>query len=176
MAAPFKAALALSRLIPRGRVLELCCGVGGLTRGLAAGHPVLAVDRDPSRLVQTAANLGGAGIEARVDLICCDLTRPSLRPGGAWAACVLDPDWSPPGQPPRAWASSLEKMRPPAGTLARWARGFSPRLALRLPPETDLAPLAGLGPVQAWPMLKHGREAFCFALVGDWPESEAVEL
>jgi 2-polyprenyl-3-methyl-5-hydroxy-6-metoxy-1,4-benzoquinol methylase len=41
----------LGRLMPGGRVLDLACGSGRHTRLLAAaGHPVLAVDRDAAAL------------------------------------------------------------------------------------------------------------------------------
>lgn len=171
MATPRGAALALSALIPPGPVLELCCGVGGLTRGLAARHEVLAVDRDRTRQAQARNNLRAAGLGAQLAMVCCDLARPALRPGKGWAACVLDPDWSPPGRPPWQWASRLEDMQPPALALVRWARGLSPRLALRLPPSMGLEPLAELGPLRPWPVRKQGRVSFCFVLVGDWPES-----
>lgn len=177
MAAPLKAALALSALIPPGPVLELCCGVGGLTRGLAAGHPVLAVDRSPSRLAQARANLRDAGRGTGVELVCCDLEFPALVPSGYWAACVLDPDWSPDGRPPNEWASGLDQMRPPALALARWAASFCPRLVLRLPPDVALDPLTALGPSRVWPVRKRGRVSFRFVLVGGWPAGgEALEL
>jgi SAM-dependent methyltransferase len=55
-----------------GRVLDLACGGGRHSRYFAArGHPVEAVDRDPSALARLE---GGAGIVTR----CADLE------GGAW--------------------------------------------------------------------------------------------
>jgi hypothetical protein len=176
MAAPRAAGQGLGRLIPPGPVLECCCGVGGLTRGLAEGHAVTAVDRRLDRLRELGKNLRALGLAELVQAVCCDLSRPGLRkpPTPIFAACVLDPDWSPPGQPPRSWAKTLEEMQPPALSLARWALGFSARLALRLPPASAPGPLARLGPCRALPVLKGGRESFRFLLVGPWPAAPAA--
>jgi predicted RNA methylase len=104
MACPQEAAAELATWLSPGPVLELCCGVGGLTRELArAGHRVLAVDVDPVRLKTNQANLAALGLESRASYLCCDLRRPALRPPTGspfFAATVLDPDWSSPGAPP----------------------------------------------------------------------------
>lgn len=173
MATPLGAALALARLIPPGPVLELCCGLGGLTRGLAQQHRVLAADRSLARLAQARANLAAWGLAGRVAWLCCDLTRPVLiRPASQpWAACVLDPDWSPPGRPPRQWTERLDDMEPPALELAAWALGLSPRLALRLPPAASPKALAELGPCRLVPVRGQEGIRFKFALVGAWQDA-----
>lgn len=52
--------------VPQGEVLDLACGRGRHARAAAsAGHPVLAVDRDPAALLEAA----GPGITTR----CIDL-------------------------------------------------------------------------------------------------------
>jgi hypothetical protein len=175
MTAPASAGRALAGLIPPGPVLELCCGVGGLTMGLAQAHAVTAVDRHPGRLGALKDNLRALGLAQQVSPVCCDLTRPSLLapPRPIFAACVLDPDWSPPGRPPEQWARTLMEMEPPAPALALWALGFSPRLALRLPPGTAPGPLAQLGPCRSLAARKAGQESFRFMLVGPWPAGPA---
>jgi len=60
--------------------LELCCGVGGLTRALAASHAVLAVDCHWPRLQDNRHNLGRLGLAENVRYLCCDLARPALSP------------------------------------------------------------------------------------------------
>jgi len=137
MACPQEAAAGLAAELPPGPVLELCCGVGGLTRELArAGRRVLAVDKDCSRLKANRANLAALGLEGQVSHLCCDLRRPALRtPASAapFAACLLDPDWSPPGKPPDQWVSRLKDMSPPADDLIGLAFAFSPLVLIRLP-------------------------------------------
>jgi SAM-dependent methyltransferase len=56
LAAPSPWVLRFAPLIPAGEVLDLACGSGRHVRLLAAaGHPVLAVDRDPEALAACAA-------------------------------------------------------------------------------------------------------------------------
>lgn len=57
----------LPRIAAGGRVLDLACGRGRHARlAAAAGHPVLAVDRDAAALAALAGVPG-------VDVLCCDL-------------------------------------------------------------------------------------------------------
>ena len=127
----------LSAMSPPGPLLELCCGLGGITRELAkAGRRVLAVDKDLARLRANQANLAALGLEDRVSYLCCDLRRPALgAPQGQarFAAAILDPDWSPPGAPPDAWATNPAHMDPPADQLIDLALSLSPLVVVRLP-------------------------------------------
>lgn len=133
----------LSGMSPPGPVLELCCGVGGLTRELArelarVGQKVLAVDQSLDRLQANRTNLAALGLEHRVSFLCCDLRYPALRaPAGplSFSASILDPDWSPPGERPDQWATSLARMEPPAGELVRLGLTLSPLVVIRLPRE-----------------------------------------
>jgi SAM-dependent methyltransferase len=139
MACPAGPAAELAELLPPGPVLELCCGVGGLTKELAkAGRKVLAVDISLERLRANRANLAAMGLQDQVSHLCCDLSRPALRAlQGAprFAASVLDPDWSPPGENPGQWTHSLADMEPPADGLIRLGLGMSPLVVIRLPRE-----------------------------------------
>ncbi len=137
MAAPLEAADAMCALLPPGPVLELCCGVGGITRALADGRQVLAVDASPARLAACRQNLTRLGLNQKVELVCNDLHHPGLGPPPGlprFAACVLDPDWSPAGQPAEQWSDDLNAMQPPVEALLRLAFEFSPLTVLRLPP------------------------------------------
>ncbi len=176
MAAPQAAGQALGRLLPPGPVLELCCGLGGLTRGLAETRSVLAVDVSPERLLKARANLETLGLGERGSFLCCDLTRPALAapPQAGFVACVADPDWSAEGSLPQHWAGSLEDMRPPVRELMVWCRDFSPRLALRLPAAWDCAALAGGGQCQRVEVRQAEHRAFAFLLLGLWPRVEPV--
>ncbi len=122
--------------LPPGPVLELCCGVGGITRALAGEHQVVAVDKSPSRLAACRKNLAALGLDQGVKFICTDLARPGLRPPPGpprFAACVLDPDWSQAGAPQDEWTGDLSRMRPPVVDLLRLAFEFSPHAVIRLP-------------------------------------------
>ncbi|MEW5914651.1 MAG: class I SAM-dependent methyltransferase [Thermodesulfobacteriota bacterium] len=166
MAAPLAAAQAMAAALPPGPLLELCCGVGGITQALAAAHPVLAVDRDPIRLAHCWANLAAAGLAERVSLLCCDLTRPALCPAAgppAFVAAVLDPDWSPKGAPSDQWTDRLDQMQPPAQELIHLAFAYAPLVVIRLPRTLASTPeLASLGGrVQEW--RQDGRRRFLWA-------------
>jgi hypothetical protein len=171
MACPGQAARDLASLLPGGPVLELCCGVGGLTVELARNHRVLAIDRSLARLEACRENLSVQGLEAKAGLMACDLNRPALSPLRTpfrFAVCVLDPDWSPRGRPVQHWTANLGDMSPPVLDAARWALAFSPLLAIRLPKSADCDGLDELGPV-SWfqpPSLADSR--FGFMLVGNW--------
>lgn len=137
MACPAPAAALMAAALPPGPALELCCGAGGITRELArTGRRVLAVDQNQARLRANRENLAAVGLEGRVAQLCCDLRRAALRrrPGAKpFAAAVLDPDWSPPGRPPREWANALSGLEPPLGDLLELALSLAPLAMLRLP-------------------------------------------
>ncbi len=56
-----------------GRVADLCCGIGGDLIALAAGHDVLAVDRDPLHLRMARANAGVHGVAGGLTTIEADV-------------------------------------------------------------------------------------------------------
>jgi len=55
-----------------GRVVDLCCGVGGDTAGLAAVAEVVAVDIAPNRVGMTRWNAAAYGVGDRVRGVCAD--------------------------------------------------------------------------------------------------------
>ncbi|MCD6291434.1 MAG: SAM-dependent methyltransferase [Anaerolineae bacterium] len=68
------------------RIADLGCGVGGDTIGLAAaGHEVIAVDRDLLRSRLARANARVLGLDDRVRVVCADLRQ---QPWGTSAAFV----------------------------------------------------------------------------------------
>ncbi|MGB8330525.1 MAG: methyltransferase domain-containing protein, partial [Polyangiales bacterium] len=69
------------------RVLELYCGIGNFTVGLAAGaKSLVAIEQDPGAVEACRANLKRRGLDARVTL--GDANRP---PRGQYDVVVLDP-------------------------------------------------------------------------------------
>ena len=137
--------------LPSGPILELCCGVGGLTRVLARNHKVVAVDQNYNRIIQAQANLRHLGLDANVDFICCDLANPAIKPiPGKFRIVILDPDWSASGDPPNVWTDDLTRMRPDADKIIRWAQGFRCMIIMRMPP--DLA-ARRVDPIRLFPPL-----------------------
>ena len=59
-------------------VADLCCGIGGDLTTLAAGHTVLAVDRDPLHLRMARANAAVLGVEGNVTTVCADVRDAGL--------------------------------------------------------------------------------------------------
>jgi SAM-dependent methyltransferase len=71
-----------------GRILDLCCGIGGDATALAAVGPVTAIDLDPVRLRMAELNLGVFGLADRCEFQCADLNEIEL----AGELFHLDPD------------------------------------------------------------------------------------
>jgi THUMP domain-like/RNA cap guanine-N2 methyltransferase len=59
-------------------VADLCCGIGGDLTTLAAGHTVLAVDRDPLHLRMARANAAVLGVAGNVSTVCADVRDAGL--------------------------------------------------------------------------------------------------
>ncbi len=70
------------------RIADLCCGIGGDLRALAAEHHVLAVDRDPLTAAIAAANVEALDLSGRVSVRCDDVTAIDLM---GYDAAFLDP-------------------------------------------------------------------------------------
>lgn len=94
------------------RVADLCCGIGGDLVALAAGHPVLAVDRDPLHLRMAQVNAEVHGVAGNVTAVVADardadLTSveavfidPSRRSGSGRLRAGIS-------EPPLGWCTSL---------------------------------------------------------------------
>jgi SAM-dependent methyltransferase len=70
------------------RIADLCCGIGGDLRALAAEHHVLAIDRDPLTAAIAAANVEALALSDRVSVRCDDVTMFDL---AGYDAAFLDP-------------------------------------------------------------------------------------
>lgn len=70
------------------RIADLCCGIGGDLRALAATHDVLAVDRDPLIAAIAAVNADVLGHAPYVTVRCADVTTLDL---AGYGAAFLDP-------------------------------------------------------------------------------------
>jgi hypothetical protein len=67
-----------ARFAGRGRLADLCCGIGGDLIALAAEHDVLAVDRDPAHLAMALANAAAYGVADRVTPLEADVRTVDL--------------------------------------------------------------------------------------------------
>jgi hypothetical protein len=76
------------RYAGRGRVADLCCGIGGDLVALAAGSEVLGVDRDPLHLRMARANAEAYGVAERVRTLESDVRAVDL---AGVAAVFIDP-------------------------------------------------------------------------------------
>ncbi len=131
-AARFKSAF------PRGRVLDLCCGIGGDAMALvAAGLDVLPVDADPVRAWM-------AGMNARCPTECRDAAEVAARTPGAFH---LDPARRD-GSGARAW--TLDELVP-GPEVIRGIIDACVHGAIKLAPGIDFAAVAarfGTGEVE----------------------------
>jgi SAM-dependent methyltransferase len=125
-----------------GRVLDLCCGIGGdLLPMAAAGLTVTGVDRDPVTVAVARANISTLGLDDRADVVCADVADVDLSTAGAvfvdparrsGRGRTFDPRaYSPPFDTVLAMAGSVPatgaKLAPgiphdvlPAGAEAEW--------------------------------------------------------
>ena len=76
------------RFVNGSRIADLCCGIGGDLRALAATHDVLAVDLDPLTAAIAAVNTRVLDIVDHVTVRCDDATTTNLI---GYDAAFLDP-------------------------------------------------------------------------------------
>lgn len=62
-----------ARFEPFERMADLCTGIGGELRALAAGREVVAVDRDPVHARLARHNAAADGVAERVRVVCADV-------------------------------------------------------------------------------------------------------
>jgi len=117
-------------------VLDLACGIGGDTIGLAGRCSVTAVDRDPVRIAMAKRNVKVYGLSERVKFTCADVAEIPLDADAAF----LDPSR-------RIGARRtvrLDQMSPSTEFLHRLIASI-PNAAIKLSPATDYAEMESLG-------------------------------
>lgn len=119
-----------------GRVLDLACGIGGDTIGLARRCLVTAVDRDPVRVEMARRNLEVYGLAEKVTFICADVTEIPLEANAAF----LDPSRRSDGRR----IVKLSQLSPPLEFLRKLSEAI-PSCAVKLSPATDYSELESLG-------------------------------
>jgi SAM-dependent methyltransferase len=118
------------RYAPFGIVADLACGIGGDALALAAGHPVLAVDRDPLRLALARENARVYDVASRLLPVCADLlTLPTPRAD----AIFCDPGRRT-AEGRRIFAPG--EYQPPLPVVASW-RAAVPALGVKVSPGID---------------------------------------
>ena len=115
-----------ARLAGAGRIADLCCGIGGDLVALAAGHEVLAVDRDATHLRLARHNAQVYGVADRVSYRAADVrdvglaevdavfVDPARRAGGSRLGPIAT-------EPPLPWAFALADVVP---TVVKAAPGL----------------------------------------------------
>ena len=117
-------------------VLDLGCGIGGDTIGLASRGPVIAVDRDPVRLAMARRNIEVYGLSNRVQFVRADITEIPLKADAAF----LDPSRRAEGRRLR----HLADLSPSIDFIERLIREI-PDCAIKLSPGTPDEELDALG-------------------------------
>lgn len=117
-------------------VLDVGCGIGGDTVGLASRGPVIAVDRDPVRLAMAERNLQVYGLADRVRFIHADIIDLDLETDAVFA----DPSRRAGGRRSR----HIADLNPPLESIRRLARDI-PDCAIKLSPATPDEELQSLG-------------------------------
>lgn len=122
---------------PEGcRVLDLACGIGGDTIGLAKRCSVTAADRDPVRIAMARRNLEVYGLADKVTFLCADVTEIPLEADAAF----LDPSRRDQGRR----VVRLSDVSPSIDFIRRMVDAI-PDSAIKLSPGTDYAELESLG-------------------------------
>ena len=118
------------------RALDLACGIGGDTIGLATRSFVTAVDRDPVRIAMARRNLEVYRLADRVTFVCADVTEIPLDADAAF----LDPSRREQGRR----VVSLSQVSPSIDFIHRLVDAI-PDTAIKLSPATDYDELESLG-------------------------------
>lgn len=108
----------------RGRVVDVCCGIGGDLQAIAARGEAVGIDRDPAVATLAAANLLACGLPGEV--LAEEAHTHAIANADAWHA---DPDRRATG----ARSSRVEEHSPPLATLDAW-QAVSPDAAIKLAP------------------------------------------
>jgi hypothetical protein len=113
-----------------GVVADLACGIGGDALALAAGHPVVAIDRDPLRLALARENARAYGVAGRLLPVCADLL---ALPTPRAEALFCDPGRRT-AEGRRIFAPG--EYQPPLPVVAGW-RAAVPALGVKVSPGID---------------------------------------
>lgn len=118
----------------RGRVADLCCGIGGDLLGLAGRGPVLGVDRDPLTALLAEANVRARALPdfeaGGVSVRLLDAVRMSVSDFAAWH---LDPDRRPTGK-----RTTRVEFHEPGQTFIERLLATSGNAAIKLAPAAEL--------------------------------------
>jgi len=124
------------RFVEDSRVLDLACGIGGDTIGLAGRCFVTAVDSDPVRIAMAERNLQVYGLADRVKFVCADVETVALDADAAF----LDPSRRFGGRR----STSFSQMSPSLEFLHKLLEAI-PDCAVKLSPASDDDELESLG-------------------------------
>lgn len=123
------------RFVEGSHVLDLACGIGGDTIGLARRCIVTAVDNDPIRLEMARRNIDVYGLRDRVQFVMADVTQIPLDADAAF----LDPSRRANGRR----VKSLKEMSPSLDFIHALVERI-PECAVKLSPAADDDELASL--------------------------------
>jgi SAM-dependent methyltransferase len=123
-----------------GKILDLCCGIGGDTIALANLGPVLAVDFSPARVKMAQLNLKLHNLADRCEFQCGDLTQMDLQ----GELFHIDPDRRAVKQ---ARTVSIDEISPPKEYIDRLLSKI-PHGVIKLSPATDFSNLPWPGEVE----------------------------
>jgi len=144
-------------------VLETCTGGGFATIALAGeAARVYTVEIDPRHQTIAKANVARAGLGHKVSFILGDvLADGTIDRSVRYDAAFLDPDWAVTGEG-HVFRFRDSNTRPPADRLLGIVLGFTPNIALILPPAVDLSELDGLPEHELQKMFMDGNlELYC---------------
>lgn len=121
-----------AQLSPIGRVADVACGLGFDTLAFAqAGLEVLAIERDPARLILARANAEALGLADRITFLEADATQVDL---ADWHAIYFDPARRTDATRFSAYA---ERYEPPLTLMQAWAESGKTVLAKLSPALPD---------------------------------------
>lgn len=117
-------------------IFDLTCGLGGDALSLARVEPVVAVDRDPSRLALLTVNAEVLGLRDRIAPVLADVRMPAWRfPSGS--GVFFDPSRRQAGRRIR----TVDSYMPPLELLTEWLASIR-AVAAKVGPGIDLTQVA----------------------------------
>jgi SAM-dependent methyltransferase len=150
MAAPRGAARHIAQRLAGKVVLELCCGVGGITMELARScKRVCSVDINAGRVAGSKLNMPRSAVNNVKWIVGDGLNEKNfmkVRP----EVVLADPDWSPEHvRDKKHHTEDISRMRPPADRIHALAAAHADsNLAMRMPGCVNKDMLRDLGPCE----------------------------